>query len=118
MSQGKPPVACREAGISQQSYSRWRKEYGGLELDHAKRMKELERENVRLKRLVADLSLEKQVLTSTRYVHTRRSAINLWHRRHPQPTCFNWIRVLPCSSLYPAGPKYPLGHATRRLQLL
>ena len=63
MSQGKAaPVACREAGISQQSYYRWRKEYGGPELDQAKRMKELERENVRLKRLVADLSLEKQVL--------------------------------------------------------
>lgn len=63
MSRGKAaPVACREAGISQQSYYRWRKEYGGLELDQAKRMKELERENVRLKRLVADLSLEKQVL--------------------------------------------------------
>jgi len=63
MSQGKAaPVACREAGISQQSYYRWRKEYGGLELDQAKRMKGLERENVRLKRLVADLSLEKQVL--------------------------------------------------------
>jgi putative transposase len=63
MSQGKAaPVACREAGISQQSYYRWRKEYGGLEIDQAKRMKELERENVRLKRLVADLALEKQVL--------------------------------------------------------
>ena len=63
LSQGKSPlVACREAGISQQSYYRWRKEYGGLELDQAKRMKDLERENVRLKRLVADLSLEKQVL--------------------------------------------------------
>jgi transposase-like protein len=63
MSQGKAaPVACREAGISQQSYYRWRKEYGGLELDQAKRMKDLERENVRLKRLVADLALEKQVL--------------------------------------------------------
>jgi len=63
MSQGKAaPVACREAGISQQSYYRWRKEYGGLELDQARRMKELERENIRLKRLVADLSLEKQVL--------------------------------------------------------
>jgi putative transposase len=54
--------ACREAGISLQSYYRWRKEYGGLENDQAKRMKDLERENVRLKRLVADLSLEKQVL--------------------------------------------------------
>lgn len=63
MSQGKAaPVACREAGISQQSYYRWRKEYGGLEVDQAKRMKELERENTRLKRLVADLSLEKQIL--------------------------------------------------------
>ena len=56
------PVACREAGISQQSYYRWRKEYGGLEIDQARRMKDLERENVRLKRLVADLSLEKQIL--------------------------------------------------------
>ena len=63
MSQGKAaPIACREAGISQQSYYRWRKEYGGLELDQAKRMKDLEKENARLKRLVADLSLEKQVL--------------------------------------------------------
>lgn len=61
--QGKSgPVACRDAGISQQSYYRWRKEYGGLEIDQAKRMKDLERENVGLKCLVADLSLEKQVL--------------------------------------------------------
>jgi putative transposase len=63
MAQGKSiGVACREAGISDQSYYRWRKEYGGLDLDSAKRMKELEKENVRLKRLVAELSLEKQVL--------------------------------------------------------
>jgi putative transposase len=63
MAQGKAtPVACRDAGISLQSFYRWRKEYGGLEIDQAKRMKDLERENVSLKRLVADLSLEKQVL--------------------------------------------------------
>ncbi len=55
-------LACKEANISEQTYYRWRKEYGGLELDQAKRMKDLERENARLKRLVADLSLEKQVL--------------------------------------------------------
>lgn len=55
-------LACKEADISEQTYYRWRKEYGGLELDQAKRMKDLERENARLKRLVADLSLEKQVL--------------------------------------------------------
>ena len=63
ISQGKSaPIACRDAGISQQSYYRWRKEYGGLDLDQARRMKDLEKENGRLKRLVADLSLEKQVL--------------------------------------------------------
>ena len=56
-------LACKEAEISEQSYYRWRKEYGGLQIDQAKRMKELERENTRLRRLVADLSLEKQVLT-------------------------------------------------------
>lgn len=56
------PIACKEAGISEQGYCRWRKEYGGLGVDQAKRLKELERENARLRRLVADLSLEKQVL--------------------------------------------------------
>jgi len=56
------PQACKEAGITVQSYYRWRKEYGGLKLDQAKRMKDLEKENVRLRRLVAELSLEKQVL--------------------------------------------------------
>ena len=55
-------IACREAGISDQSYFRWRKEYGGLDVDQARKMKDLEKENVRLKRLVADLSLEKQIL--------------------------------------------------------
>jgi transposase-like protein len=61
--QGKSvPVACREAGVSDQSYYRWRKEYGGLNLDQARKMKDLEKENARLKRLVADLSLEKQIL--------------------------------------------------------
>jgi putative transposase len=56
------PQACKEAGIHTQTYYRWRKEYGGLKVEQAKRMKELEKENVRLKRLVAELSLEKQVL--------------------------------------------------------
>ena len=55
-------MACREAGVSQQSYYRWRKEYGGLKLDQAKRLKALGQENAKLKRLVAELSLEKQIL--------------------------------------------------------
>lgn len=56
------PQACKEAQINTQTYYRWRKEFGGLKVEQAKRMKELEKENSRRKRLVAELSLEKQVL--------------------------------------------------------
>ncbi len=56
------PQACKEAEITAQTYYRWRKGFGGLKLDQAKRLKELERENAKLKRLVAELSLEKQIL--------------------------------------------------------
>jgi putative transposase len=56
------PQACRELEITEQTYYRWRKEYGGLKLDQAKRLKDLEKENTKLKRLVAELSLEKQIL--------------------------------------------------------
>ena len=63
MANGKStPQACKEAGIHTQTYYRWRKEYGGLKVEQAKRLKALEKENTRLKRLVAELSLEKQVL--------------------------------------------------------
>jgi len=54
--------AAREVGITEQTYYRWRREFGGLKLDQARRLKDLEKENSRLKRLVAELSLEKQVL--------------------------------------------------------
>jgi len=58
------PVAevCRKLGISEQTYYRWRKEYGGMRVDQARRLKELEQENVRLKKLVADLSLDNAIL--------------------------------------------------------
>ena len=56
------PQACRDSGITEQTYYRWRREYGGLKLEQAKRLKELERENARLKRLVAELALDKQIL--------------------------------------------------------
>ena len=60
---GKPtPQACKEAEITVQTFYRWRKEYGGLKMDQAKRLKELEKENGKLKRLVAELSLDKQIL--------------------------------------------------------
>ena len=54
--------ACRRIGVTEQSYYRWRKEYGGLGLDQAKRLKDLEQENARLKRVVADLSLDNLIL--------------------------------------------------------
>ena len=53
---------CRQIGVSEQTYYRWRKEYGGLRLNQAKRLKSLEKENARLKKLVADLSLDNQIL--------------------------------------------------------
>ena len=54
--------ACRKLGVTEQTYYRWRKEYGGLRLDQAKRLKELEKENARLKRLLADAELDKAIL--------------------------------------------------------
>ena len=54
--------AVRQLGIAEQTYYRWRKEYGGLDKSQAARLKELERENLRLKQLVAELSLDKSIL--------------------------------------------------------
>jgi putative transposase len=54
--------AARQIGITEQTYYRWRKEYGGLKVDQAKRLKEVEKENARLRRLVADLSLDNAIL--------------------------------------------------------
>jgi len=53
---------CRKIGITEQTYYRWRRDYGSLSVDQAKRLKEMEKENVRLKQLVADLSLDKAIL--------------------------------------------------------
>jgi putative transposase len=55
-------AACKECGITVQTYYRWRREYSNLKPDQSKRLKELEQENEKLKRLVAELSLEKQIL--------------------------------------------------------
>ena len=54
--------ASRKLGITDQTYYRWRREYGGMRVEQAKRLKELEKENVRLKRLVADISLDNAIL--------------------------------------------------------
>jgi len=75
-------LACKEAELSEQSYYRWRKEYGGLQIDQARRMKDLERENARLRRLVADLSLEKQVLADVASGNLYPGATPAGSRRH------------------------------------
>ncbi len=55
-------TAVRQIGVTEQTYYRWRKEYGGMKVDQAKRLKEVEKENVRLRKLVADLSLDNAIL--------------------------------------------------------
>jgi transposase-like protein len=55
--------ASRQIGVTEQTLYRWRKEYGGMRIDQARRLKDLEAENARLKKLVADLSLDKMILT-------------------------------------------------------
>jgi putative transposase len=63
ISQGIPIAeASRKIGVTQQTYYRWRKEYGGLRIEQAKKLKNLEKENARLKKLVADLSLDNAIL--------------------------------------------------------
>jgi len=54
--------ACREMGIAEQTYYRWRKEYGGMKTVQVKRLKDLERENGRLKKAIAELTLDKLIL--------------------------------------------------------
>jgi transposase-like protein len=55
-------LICKGFGVTEQSYYRWRRNYGGLKLDQAKRLKDLERENERLKRAVSELTLDKLIL--------------------------------------------------------
>ena len=89
MSQGKTAAeASRALGISEQTYYRWRREYGGMGTEQAHRLKELEKENARLKRLVADLSLDKAILKETvkgnfqtRIVQAAQEAFQLSERR-------------------------------------
>ena len=58
----KPEDACRKIGVTLHTYYRWKKEYGGMQVDQAKRLKVLEQENTRLKKVVADLSVDNMIL--------------------------------------------------------
>jgi transposase-like protein len=55
-------ISCRKIGVSEVTYHRWKREYGGMRVDQAKKLKEIEQENGRLKKLVADLSLDNSIL--------------------------------------------------------
>ena len=61
------PQVSRKLGVTEQTYYRWRKEYGGVRTDQVKRFKELEKENVRLKKVVADLTLDNAILKEAAY---------------------------------------------------
>jgi transposase-like protein len=63
LSQGKTVAqVCKKIGITEQTYYRWRKEYGGMRTEQVKRLKDIEKENARLKKLVANLSLDNEIL--------------------------------------------------------
>ncbi len=63
----KMPQVCRKLGVTEQTYYRWRKEYGGVRTDQVKRLKQLEKENGRLKKVVADLTLDNAILKEAAY---------------------------------------------------
>jgi len=63
----KIPQVCRKLEVTEQTYYRWRKEYGGVRTDQVKRLKELEKQNVRLKKVVADLTLDNAILKEAAY---------------------------------------------------
>jgi putative transposase len=63
LSQGRTVVqVCKKLGVTEQTYYRWRKEYGGMRTEQVKRLKDIEKENARLKKLVANLSLDNEIL--------------------------------------------------------
>ena len=79
----KIPETCKQIGVTEQTYYRWKKEYGGLRMDQAKRLKELEKENARLKRLLADAELDKAILkeaASGNFFYGSSPSVNPWLR--------------------------------------
>ena len=78
-------LISRELGITEQTYYRWRREYGGMKVSQARRLKELERENGRLKRAVADLTLDKLILEEAAKGNFLGCGTALGSRSHVQP---------------------------------
>ena len=85
--------ACKTLEISEQTYYRWRREYGGMDTTKIKKLKELEKENTRLKRLVADLSLDNAILKEvlSKKVSARPGGARQWSRWWGCSTCRNGV---------------------------
>src|SRR5215472_7416846 len=104
------PDACRKLGITEQTYYRWKKEYGGLRVDQAKRLKRLEQENARLKRLVADLSLDNSILkeVAAGNFSARPAGGRPWSTRSP---CSRYLSVGRVGRSARSGPAIATGHS-------
>ena len=76
--------ACRRIGVTEENYYRWRKEYGGLKMDQARRMKDLEKEDARLRRAVSDLTRDKLILQEAAKRSRRRASAQTSKPRAPQ----------------------------------
>lgn len=89
--------ACRKLGITEQTDSRWTKEYGGLRVDHAKRLKPLEQENLRLKRLVANQALDLSILNEVAEgnFYARLVGVRPWSMWWKRSMCLSAAHVGP-----------------------
>ena len=107
--------ACRKLGSTEQTYYRWKKEYGGLRVDQAKRLKSLEQENSRLKRIVADLSLDNSILkeVASGHVSARPASARPWGMRSPCSMCPSVERVGRSGN---SGPPIDTGHGRTRVR--
>jgi len=81
LSQGAMAQACKKAGVTERTYCRWRKEYGGLPLDQAEHLRELEKENARLKRLLADMTLRNAIPKEAASGPANRTKAVVYQRR-------------------------------------
>lgn len=89
--------ACRRIAISEQTYYRWRKEYGGLKTDQARRMKDLEKENARLRRAISDLTLDKLILQEAARETSEPRAPEALYRSRQKDDAGVRAAALPCA---------------------
>jgi putative transposase len=107
--------ACRKLGITEQTYDRWKKEYGGFRVDQAKRLKTLEQESLRLKRIVANQALDLSILqeVASGNFYARPAGAKPWGMPSPCSTCPSGERVGRSASF---GPPIGIGHGGTRVR--